>query len=91
MPLCGLQNSENRGEAIFPKTTRGLQVRFVRAAAPASAPSQSPGEVDHYKKGLHATSGAQLWQRSRGECKIFSLCAENRRILHTQIYIYSYF
>lgn len=73
--FVGMWNSENRREAIFPKTTRGLQVRFAGAAAPAPIPSQTPRQVDHGKEELHGTSSAQSWQIPDAKCEILSIHA----------------
>ena len=75
----GMQNSENRREAIFPKTTCGLQVRFARAAAPAPTPSQSPRQVDHGKEELHGTSSVQSWQIPHAKCEILSIHAKKKK------------
>lgn len=40
--LCGMQNIENRGEALFPKVICRLWFRFVRAAAPVPYPFTEP-------------------------------------------------
>lgn len=42
MRLCGMQNIENRGEALFPKVICRLWFRFVRAAAPVPYPFTEP-------------------------------------------------
>ena len=90
----GMQNNENRGEAIFLKIACGLQFRLVRASAPVPLPLlRAPGRWENCgKKGLHGPSSAQSWQGPHAKCEIPNTQSENRipKCYRKHIHIYVY-